>query len=128
MKKLFILFITVVSLSLLSCWQESGITLINDISVFEEVIQQEGIQLVDVRRTEEFKKGRIGNAQHIDFLQEASFLTKIEELDKNKPVYLYCHSGNRSNKAAHLLIEKGFKHVFDFSPGYKGWSAAKAKK
>ncbi len=125
MKKLFILFASILAFN--SCSQETGITKIKDVAVFEKIVDEKDIQLIDVRRTAEYEKGSIGNAMHMNVLQEKDFLSQIETLDKNEPVYLFCHSGKRSKKAAKILKEKGFKEIFDFSPGYKGWSAVKSK-
>jgi rhodanese-related sulfurtransferase len=42
-------------------------------------------------------------------------------LDKEIPIYLYCRSGGRSNKAARQLISLGFKEIYDLQGGYLGW-------
>jgi len=36
------------------------------------------------------------------------------------PVVLICRSGNRSEEAGNLLIEHGFKHVFNVRHGFEG--------
>ena len=50
------------------------------------------------------------------------FREKIQELDRDKPVYLYCRSGNRSGKASKIMDELGFKEIVDLKGGYKAWS------
>lgn len=69
--------------------------------------------VIDVRTKEEYDNGHlaIADAQY-DFLS-GEFAEKVDELDKSKAYYLYCQSGNRSGKAADILIEKGFKHVYN---------------
>jgi phage shock protein E len=32
---------------------------------------------------------------------------------KNRPIITYCHSGIRSRNAANILVENGFKYVYD---------------
>jgi len=120
MKKILICFI--IAMPLMTCAQEGTVTIIDKVEVFEKIIEKKDIQLVDVRRTAEYKKGFIGNAMHINVLKEKSFKEKVSELDKEKPIYIYCHAGGRSKKASTILLELGFKEVYDFSPGYKGWS------
>ena len=41
--------------------------------------------------------GYIINSTHIDYYDDL-FLEKIDLLDKNKPVYIYCKVGGRSIK------------------------------
>ena len=42
-------------------------------------------------------------------------------MDKDKPVYLYCRSGARSQKAARKLIDMGFEKVYDLKGGFMRW-------
>ena len=78
------------------------------------------MQLIDVRTAKEYKNGHIPNSQNLDFLN-GDFQKGISSLDKEKPVYVYCKSGNRSGKAAAALKEKGFTKVFDLEGGYSAW-------
>lgn len=64
--------------------------------------------LVDVRTPEEFKTGHLLNAINIDFYSP-DFRKQLTKLDKRKPVYLYCRSGNRSGKSTDTLSALGFK-------------------
>ena len=54
-----------------------------------------GIQLIDVRKPEEFSSGHIENAVNMNFY-DADFKSQLNSLDKTKEVYLYCRSGGRS--------------------------------
>ena len=66
--------------------------------------------VLDVRTTAEHDEGYIpGTDFNIDVL-EGSF-TKIatEKLPKDKPVALYCHSGNSSKTAARIWWTRGMK-------------------
>ena len=91
-----------------------------DKQAFKEVIQNPQVQLVDVRTKEEFDQGSIDHAVNIDFLSP-DFLTKVDTLDKQKPVYIFCKSGKRSAKAKDILIEQGFLEVFELKGGYSIW-------
>ena len=88
---------------------------------FEKAIDADSIQLVDVRTSKEFEEGAIGNASNIDYFQEELFTAQFLKLDKTKPVYLYCRSGNRSSKAAMRLQKMGFEKIFDLEGGYQAW-------
>ena len=63
-------------------------------------------QLVDVRTTGEYGGGHLPKAQNIDY-KSADFTTKIQTLDKSKPVFLYCLSGGRSGEAMTILKQNG---------------------
>ncbi|MGY5353324.1 rhodanese-like domain-containing protein [Wenyingzhuangia sp. IMCC45467] len=89
---------------------------------FKKEINKKGTQLVDVRTAAEYKQGAINKAKNINVLS-ADFLEKTKQLDKNKPVYLYCRSGKRSQKALKILQKHGFKEVYDLEGGYLNWQS-----
>ena len=88
---------------------------------FEKLLKENpAVQLVDVRRPDEYVAGHIDNALLIN-VQDADFIRKAESLlDKSKPVAVYCRGGRRSKDAAEKLAKKGFE-VFELDPGYIGW-------
>ena len=88
--------------------------------VFKTMLEEDGIQLVDVRTASEFSGGTIGNAVNIDFLS-ADFKAKIGALDKSKKTLIFCQAGGRSSKAGAIMEELGFESVVDLSGGYGGW-------
>jgi len=77
-------------------------------------------QIVDVRTSDEVKQGKISGAVNIDFLQK-DFAERISELNKDQTVLVYCKVGGRSGKAAEIMVEKGFKHVYHLEGGYDRW-------
>lgn len=81
---------------------------------------KKGAALVDVRTSEEYAQGHLANAVLIDYYA-SDFKTKADKLDKTKPVFLYCKAGSRSNAAANILIEMGFKEVYDLNGGISAW-------
>lgn len=89
---------------------------------FHEKTENKNLQLIDVRTPKEFKSGHIANAENIH-LYDADFEERIEKLDKNKPVYVYCKSGGRSAEAADILAGKGFK-VVELRGGIEAWEQA----
>jgi rhodanese-related sulfurtransferase len=76
--------------------------------------------ILDVRTKAEVDQGIISGAVNIDVLQD-DFVNKIAELDKNQPVVLYCKVGGRSSKAAEIMVDKGFKYVYNLEGGYDLW-------
>jgi rhodanese-related sulfurtransferase len=51
----------------------------------------------------------------------SAFESEIQKLDKTQPVYVYCRSGARSQKAAEKMVEMGFTQVIDLEGGYLSW-------
>jgi thioredoxin 1 len=78
-------------------------------------------QLVDVRTSGEYGGGHLPKAQNIDY-KSADFVTKIQTLDKTKPVFVYCLSGGRSGEAMTILKQNGFNEVYNMGGGYLKWT------
>ena len=77
-------------------------------------------QVVDVRTPEEFNDGHLLTAINIDF-KGTDFEYKIGALDKTKPTFVYCLSGNRSSKAADQMKNLGFTEIYQMKGGIKDW-------
>lgn len=87
----------------------------------EFAARKEGdVQLVDVRRPDEYAQGHIEGAINYNFLGP-DFGKEVEQLDKDKPVLLYCRSGRRSGAASKKLQSMGFKEIYDLQGGYLNW-------
>lgn len=78
------------------------------------------VQLVDVRTNEEFKEARIANAK---LMPLQTLDVRLQDIDKKKPVLIYCASGGRSARALQFLESHGFdaKHMLG---GISGWAGA----
>ncbi len=91
--------------------------------VFNREIQKtENPQIIDIRTPREFAAAHIKGAVLINFYDPA-FVQNIEKakLDKNKPVFVYCRSGNRSGHAMQIFIKLGFKIVYNLQYGINDW-------
>jgi glyoxylase-like metal-dependent hydrolase (beta-lactamase superfamily II) len=74
--------------------------------------------VVDVREPWEYRQGHVPGALLIPLGQLS---TRVNELDPERPVAVICASGNRSQSAAALLGQKGFKTVYNVSGGTGAW-------
>ena len=94
-----------------------------DCGELEQVIAENGdsIGLIDVRTEGEHASGHIPNSENIN-LMSPSFVSKLEFLDREKPFYVYCASGNRSRTACSQMVNMGFKNVNNVQMGMMGWS------
>jgi len=80
-----------------------------------------GVQLLDVRSPREQNQGIIRGATLVDFSKRDVFLNRIDQLDKNRPVMVYCAVGGRSSAAARMLAERGFRQIIDLQGGIDAW-------
>lgn len=117
------IFFIVFSFFVLSCTnsQVNEVGRIVSPKEFAEEINQEGIELLDVRTKREFDSEHIENAKNIDVLNTEEFTKQIQKLDKNKPIYIYCRTGSRSRGAARILEKNGFKNIIDLKGGFLKW-------
>ncbi len=91
---------------------------------FEQKLAQLGdVHLIDARTPPELEKGHLPNVLNYDYRAD-EIKKAVKELDKNKPVLIYCGSGIRSQKAAEIMIGAGFTEIYDMEGGMKAWLAA----
>ncbi|WP_232695489.1 rhodanese-like domain-containing protein [Brevibacillus daliensis] len=86
---------------------------------FKEKMSQRGkVVLIDVRQPDEYKSGYIAPAINIPVGQIQS---RLNEINKNKEVLLYCKSGMRSKLAAKILKKNGYTNLVQLRRGVTGW-------
>lgn len=100
----------------------SAQTAVQDVDAvqFKKLIQSGNGVIVDVRTPQEFSRGHIEGATSIN-IADKSFVSKINLLQKDKPVYVYCLTGSRSHAAANYMARIGFKDVYDMRSGVMAW-------
>ncbi|HJN74254.1 MAG TPA: rhodanese-like domain-containing protein [Myxococcota bacterium] len=76
--------------------------------------------LLDVRTEKEIIEVRVPGIVHIPLDQLPK---RLDELDKETPVHVICHSGGRSAKATELLGAEGFTAT-NVAGGTAAWVAA----
>ena len=129
MKKSFvILFLSIIGYVLPGCTQavkiESNIAMNITVQQFVEMTAGNPGLILDVRTPAEIAKGKIPESVNIDYYGE-NFMAEVSELDKSKPVYIYCASGGRSGDAMDKFSEAGFKEVYNLAGGYNAWTVKK---
>ena len=77
------------------------------------------VTLLDTRTVGEFSRGHIEGFKNIpvDELRE-----RLNEIEKNKPVYVICQSGLRSYIASRILMGNGYD-VYNFAGGFRFFDA-----
>lgn len=82
----------------------------------------DSIEVIDARVVSQYEEGHVETANAIPHskLREAA-----DNLDKEKITVTYCNKGVTGNAAQNILINKGFKKVFNLSGGYKQYKKNK---
>jgi len=91
---------------------------------FEKAIAGNNMQVLDVRTAAEFNAGHIKSSLQADWTNQQQFLDRIQHVDKDKPVYIYCLVGGRSASAAEWMRNNGFKNVVELMGGINAWKTA----
>jgi rhodanese-related sulfurtransferase len=79
--------------------------------------------MLDVREDNEWAVGHVPNAKHIRLGQLSSQLSELGKF-KDKPIVVYCRSGNRSARACVMLKKAGFSNANNMAGGIIAWEQA----
>ena len=107
----------------MKAWDNAGMQIIEvgQMTVHEVKKRENELQIVDVRSPEEWEKGHIPAATHI-FLPELE--KRARELEKKKPVAVYCDSGYRASLGTSILQKQGFVEVHNVPGSWQAWRNA----
>lgn len=75
--------------------------------------------LIDARVAEQYKKGHVNTAVSIP---HGELRDAVKNMDKDILTITYCNKGVTGNAAQNILINKGFKKVYNLSGGHKQFS------
>ncbi|PCH60017.1 MAG: sulfurtransferase [Gammaproteobacteria bacterium] len=87
------------------------------------LINRDDAAVLDVREDSEYADGHIINSIHIPLPLLESRTAELKEY-KDRPLLVYCRSGNRSAQAASTLMKQGFTGVKKLSGGLLSWQSA----
>lgn len=94
--------------------------MIDAADVLAKVEAEEDIQIIDLRKPEDFAQGHVAGAINIPFGKLGQNLDKI---NVSQPVIVYCYSGQTGGQAAAVLKVLGYQ-VHSMKGGYNfGWTA-----
>ncbi|MFX1379028.1 MAG: FAD-dependent oxidoreductase [Promethearchaeota archaeon] len=86
-------------------------------------IRNNGSILLDVRTKDEFSARSIDGSINIPIEE---LRERVKEISNNKPIYVYCEVGYRSYLALRILLQSGFKEVYELTGGFKIYEMANA--
>lgn len=122
MKLKFISFF-VITLWIAGCVESSDTNTSVELLSAEEmdsILALEKVQLIDVRTETEFLTGHIPGAINIDY-RDPDFASKLESIDKSKPIAVYCKKGGRSSACSKDMKKAGFTKIYDLEGGITQW-------
>src|SRR5262249_26798849 len=74
--------------------------------------------VIDVREPEEFRNGHVPGAVN---LPQAELATRLQEVPRDRPVFVICQGGFRSLRAAQFLHQRGLTDVASVRGGTEAW-------
>ena len=77
------------------------------------VLNYENAILIDVRSASEYKSGHMDGAINIPYDNILLGVSRLENVNFDTPIVVYCKSGGRSAQAFSTLKDAGYKNVYD---------------
>lgn len=106
-----------------ACTSNGGNQVLDPKTFSEKLKSTPNAVLLDVRTEEEFAKEYIEGALLANW-NGNDFQRRIDAIDKNAPVFVYCLSGGRSSSAAAAMRKQGYKEVYELQGGILKWKSA----
>jgi adenylyltransferase/sulfurtransferase len=77
--------------------------------------------LIDVRELPEWEAGHIAGALHLPLSVLQKNPDTFTPPENGKTCVLYCQRGQRSRRAAEILLNAGYQDIFSLKGGYEAW-------
>ncbi len=88
----------------------------------EKINSNEKIQVIDTRVIKQFEESHINTAVN---MPQSEVREQLKVLDKDIFTVTYCNKGVTGNAVQNILINSGFKKVYNLSGGHKFYKATK---
>ena len=82
----------------------------------------EQVTVIDTRIPAQYEKAHVDGANSIPHTE---ILEAAESLDKDDIIVTYCNKGTTGNAVQNILINKGFRRVYNLSGGMKQYTATR---
>ena len=100
--------------------QDSNIPEMTPTELEERLKQEQPLLLVDVREPHEIQIADLPSVGQLR-IPVGQFLDRLEELDPEENLVIYCRSGARSGWAVQQLQERGYEKVWNLRGGVLSW-------
>ena len=101
----------------MNIYESSEIT-VHKLNELKEV--DNNIQILDVREDTERDHASVKGTIHIKLTEIAN---RHNELDKDRNIFVMCHTGTRSQAVVKWLKSQGYKHSVNVLGGIDAWAA-----
>ena len=100
-----------------------------DVHNLQHKLSVNGLQVLDVRDSEEWDEGHIQQAHFLPYTRLVDQITSPAQLhtlplDKMQHVAVTCATGKRSSTAISIMKREGFKHLYNVTGGIEAWENA----
>ncbi len=115
------LFVAVV-IGLIYFWwtKRNSVKTVSTDELKRKIAEERNIQLLDVREPQEYRGGHIKQAKNVPLSGFGNASAQYPK-DKDRPVYVICQSGMRSQRAAAMLQKAGYTDVYSVKGGMSFW-------
>jgi len=92
-----------------------------DVATVKALQGRSDVVVLDVREQSEYDAGHIAGVKLIPM---GTVANRLNEIPKDKPVIVTCHSGNRSGQVTEFLRQQGYTNVHNMAGGITAWQQA----
>ncbi len=96
--------------------------LISAQELLDKMLFEKDIQIIDARVSGSYEKGHVDNSHNIP---HEIFRNEKRKLDPDKLTVTYCNKGTTGNATQNILINSGFKNVYNLSGGHDAYKKLK---
>ena len=93
---------------------------VNEVKVNDIDTANHTIQFIDTRELEEYETSHIKNSIWVGY--DDFNLSRLDSINKNTPIIVYCSVGYRSEKIGEVLLKNGYTNVSNLYGGIFEWS------
>ena len=92
----------------------------------KEMIDRGDVFILDVRTEDEYNAGHIRGSIRIPVqdIPQQELNKSLAEIPLDKKILVYCRTGGRSTRASEILVNNGFKEVYNMKGGITEWTNA----
>jgi rhodanese-related sulfurtransferase len=120
-----LIYLLLIGFTLLSCQaqqKKQNVEIVPPAEFAQKMADANG-QIIDVRTPKEYNAGYIEGAVNMH-IYDKDFEQRVDMLQKDEPVYVYCKVGGRSAEAVEILKAKGFTNIIELEGGMDAWQEA----
>lgn len=117
----------------MAAWIEAGNPIATvpqiDVKTLHHRLSTNGLQLLDVRESEEWDEGHIAGAHFMPYTRLVPQITSPAQIDQlalthDQSIAVTCATGKRSSTAISIMLRHGYKNLYNVTGGMEAWKKA----